>query len=564
MSKITLFFGCLLGLASWLAPNHYLPWLSFHEELLMGVALLLVLVGELCSGAGQPRLTVLLGTTLLAMCIPPIQAGFGLISFAGDAWVVFEYLLAFALAQVLGQLLAQRVGLNSLFERLSALFVAGSIACVGLQLIQWLRLPGLGIFSIDLAPGHSPYANIAQPNHLASMLFLGVVGVLFLYERGRLQRASGALTYALLAFGLVMTGSRTAWLNMALATAVLAFISQRLSMRAGRTTIVAAAVVFLGFLLTWSALNDLLMLSPGRSFATQAQVGPRPLLWATTLHGISLQPWFGFGWSQGLVMQSRVVELFPANGRLIGSSHNLILDLAMWNGVPVALGLSLILGWWFWRQLRVTRTPAHACVLLAMAGVFVHAMLEYPLSYAYFLLPIGLLMGSLEAVAPVGASRRWPRPLSWLLTFVASVLLVMIVYEYVEVETNTRTLQLELARVGTHRVTSEAPNLRLLTQWDAYLHLARIEPRPQMSPGELAFVDKAVERFPYAHVQLTAAAAHGLSGDPESARRMLVKLCSLHTRRNCMEQLGEWKELTKIHPQLKQIVVPEIPTAERP
>ena len=168
MSAITLFFGAMLGLISWLAPNHYLPWLSFHAEVLMAAAFLLVLIGELSrSPAARLSLSPLIVTTLLLTCVPLLQVWAGLIVFAGDAWMVFEYLLAFALAQMLGQMLTRRLGVNAMFEGLSALFLAASMACVGLQLIQWLRLPGLGIFSIDLAPGHSPYANVAQPNHLS-------------------------------------------------------------------------------------------------------------------------------------------------------------------------------------------------------------------------------------------------------------------------------------------------------------------------------------------------------------------------------------------------------------
>src|SRR5258706_7049937 len=184
MSNITLFFAGLLGIASWLMPNHYPPWLSFHADVLMAGAGLLAFVGEfgLNRGKSQP-LPPLTQASLLVACVPLVQALAGVILFAGDGWIVFAYLLGFALAQMLGQALATRLGIDVLSERLAGLFVAASWACVGLQLYQWLRLRGLGEYAIDLAPGHSPYANVAQPNHLASMLFLGVVGMLFLYER---------------------------------------------------------------------------------------------------------------------------------------------------------------------------------------------------------------------------------------------------------------------------------------------------------------------------------------------------------------------------------------------
>jgi O-antigen ligase len=557
MSAITLFFGGLLGMASWLVPNHYLPWLSFHAEFLMGTAGVLALTGELTlNRLAQHALPPLTVATLLVACVPLVQAATGLILFAGDAWMVFEYLLAFALAQVLGQMLTHRIGADVLFETVSALFLAASLACVGLQLIQWLRLPGLGIFSIELAPLHAPYANVAQPNHLASMLFLGVVGLFFLHERGRVRGALAVATYGLLAFGMVMTASRTAWLTMGLAAVGLWLACGRAPLRIGRARVIGAALGFLFLLLTWTPLNDLLLLSPGRTFAVQSQLGPRPLLWATMAIAISLQPWFGYGWNQGLVAQSRVVDQFPASGRLIQNSHNLMLDLAVWNGVPLALALCALLGWWFWKHLRASRSAAQVGLLTGVGAVFVHAMLEFPLSYAYFLVPVGLMMGALDAAAPSRTRSRLTKPAAWALVAVAGGLLVAIAAEYVEVETNTRTLQLELARVGTHKVVSPAPDLALLTQWDAYLRFARIEPKPGMLPGELDWMGKVVERFPYAHAQFNVAAANALNGRPDDARQMLARMCHLHTRQNCLQQLREWRDLALAYPQLAAVALP--------
>ena len=564
MTAIALFFGGVLGVASWLSPNHYLPWLSFHAELLMGVAGLLVLVGELAhSRDGWQPLSPLVVATLLAMCVPLAQAAAGLIPFAGDAWMAFEYLLAFALAQMLGQLLSRRIGVDALSEGLSALFLTASLASVGLQLFQWLRLPGLGIFLVDLAPGHSPYANVAQPNQLASMLFLGVVALLFLYERGRVRGAATVLAYLMLAGGLAMTGSRTAWLTMGLAAVGLWLACGRAPLQIGRPRIAGAAVAFLLMLLAWAPVNDLLLLSPGRTFAVQTQVGPRPLLWATMMDAISRQPWFGYGWGQGLVAQSRVVDQHPAGGRLMEYSHNLPMDLMVWTGVPLALVLCALLVWWFWRQLRVSRSAVQVCLLAGVGGVFVHALLEFPLNYAYFLLPVGVMMGALDAVAPDQIHWRWPKAVTWLLTAVAGGLLTAITVDYVAVESNVRTLRLEMARIGTHKVVSVAPTLLLLTQWGAYLDFVRIEPKPGMDTRKLAWMGTVVERFPYSTAQYNLAAATGLNGRPEEAGALLARLCHLHTRPICAAHLDEWRALVIEVPSLATVPLPVIPPTAR-
>jgi len=288
MRNITLFFAGLLAVASWLLPNHYPPWLSFHAEVLMAGAGLLALVGEIAGSRGkfQP-LAPLTQATLLLACVPLVQALAGLVLFAGDGWIAFAYLLGFALAQMLGQALATRLGIDVLAERLAGLFVAASWACVGLQLYQWLRLQGLGEYAVDLAPGHSPYANVGQPNHLASMLFLGVVGMLFLYERQRVRGWVAAAGCAFLEFGLVMTGSRTAWLLMVLLTAVLWLLHRRAGLRITRSGVAGVLTSFVVLLAAWAPLNDILLLSQGRTLGAQAEVGPRPQMWASMLDAVS-------------------------------------------------------------------------------------------------------------------------------------------------------------------------------------------------------------------------------------------------------------------------------------
>ena len=72
----------------------------------------------------------------------------------------------------------------------------------------------------------------------------------------------------------------------------------------------------------------------------------------------------------------------------------------LWNGVP--LGLSLVggLGLWFWHQLRGISTPTHLLLLLGVGVFLLHAMLELPHAYAFFLLPVALMIGTASALRP--------------------------------------------------------------------------------------------------------------------------------------------------------------------
>lgn len=559
MNSIALFFAAMLGLISWLIPNHYPPWATAHAEALMAVALLLALVGGLAHDRGvRVELTPMLSLTLLLSVVPLLQLASGQISFAGDAWMAFGYLLGAALAQVLGWRLARRLGIDAVLSRLAEVFIAASLVSMAVALYQWQRLEGLGILAAELPPNGRPFANLAQPNHLATLLFMGLAATLYLFDRRRLQAGAAALCCGFLEFGLVMTGSRTAWLSMAVLVAGLFLVQRRADLRSSRTAIAALGASFVAMLMLWRPLCEALLLSGGRSFATQAEAGPRVLLWQTAVDAISRHPWFGYGWNQVLVAQSQLVVDHPVFGRvLMGSAHNLLLDLMLWNGVILGAIAFGVLVWWWGRHARACRNAAAVFLLAAVSGVFVHALVEYPLSYAYFLFPVALMMGTLDQHAGIGT--RFRLASGWVAggAVTATALLGFTIYEYAQVEDNMRTLRFETARIGTGRIESKAPDLLLLTQWREYLRFARTEARPDMTEEELAWMRQVTERFPYAPSQFRSALAHALSNRPDLSAREWQRLCSLHTARKCREHLKEWHELERTkYPQLTNTPLP--------
>lgn len=558
MNQIALLFAALIATASWVTPNHSLPWLSFHAEFMMALALAIGLWGEFLRrpllGASIAPLTV---ATLGIAAVPLIQVATGLIRFAGDGWMVFAYLLAFAFAQILGQRLVTRWGQTAIAESLAGMFLAGALFSVGLQLYQWLRLSGLGIFAVDMPPSGVPFANFAQPNHLATMLFLGLVGLLFLHERQRVRMHVVAMGAAFIEAGMVMTGSRTAWLAMGLLLVSLWLARHRAALRISSASILGFGVLFAALVVAWPLVNDWLLLAPGRSLANQVVAGPRPLFYATMLDAVWQRPWWGYGWNQGLVAQMAVIDDHPAGGRLMGNSHNVVLDLLVWNGWPLACAIVAFLGWWFWRQVRLCRTAIQCFLLMALGGVLVHAMLEYPLSYSYFLLPAGLMMGALDAERPSRSGLWIPRGVLFALFTTGTALLALIVFEYAKVESNTETLRYEVARIGTHSIQSKAPDLVLLTQWQQYLLYARVSPHAGMTRTDLERMRLVMERFPYSSLMRQYAAANALNGRPEVARTTLERLCKLHGPARCRIELLEWRELAQsAYPQLAAVPAP--------
>jgi O-antigen ligase len=562
MIAIAAFFAAVFATASWLIPNHYPPWASAHGEFLMAMALALAMLVELARGRHlRDEATPLVIVTLLLASVPVLQWLTGLISFAGDAWIAVAYLLGAVIAQVLGWRMAQRLGADRVLGLLATLLVTASVISVGIALYQWLGLDGLGVFAADLPPHGRPFANLAQPNHLATLLFLGLVGILALHENRRIGSWVAVVAGLFLEFGLVMTSSRTAWLAMALLVFGLCVARRRIELRISFLAIASIGVSFVVLLYSWRPMCDALLLSAGREFAEQAGAGPRVVLWQTALDAIFRRPWFGYGWNQILVAHAQVVVDHPVAGRvLMGSAHNLLLDLALWNGALIGLAVFAFLQYWLGLQAFRSKSATAVYLLIAILGVFTHALVEYPLSYAYFLFPVALMMGALnQHTRPqqrLSVSGRW----AWGASVLAIALLTVAVAEYMQVEDNTRTLRFETARIGSGRIESAAPDLLLLTQWREYLRFARAEAKPGMSDTELNWMHQVAERFPYSTSQFRSALAHGLNGDPEEAAEELRRLCSMHTVRRCQEQLSAWHELaTTKYPQLNGISMPSYP-----
>jgi O-antigen ligase len=559
MNPIALLFAALMAALSWVVPNHYLPWSSFHGEFLMAAACGLVLLSALRPSAPAVVLSPLAGLALVLVPLPLLHLATGQITYAGDAWLGFVYLLGFALSVWLGQRLAATFGAERVLQAFAGIVLAAALASMGLALYQWLQLRGLGLLAADLRANDRPYANLGQPNHLATLLFMGLVGLIVLYEGRRIGRSTAALGAGFFTFGLAMTTSRTAWLSMALLLPALWLLRGPARLRVSRGDIVALGAVFLGWLLSWSALNEALLLSSGRAFATQAAAGPRTILWSTALEAIQRQPWFGYGWNQTSVAQSDVILDSPAWGRMMGSAHNLLLDLMLWAGVPLGAAIFIGLLAWGLRHLRMTRDATALCALAALAGIFAHAMVELPLHYTYFLLPAGLLAGLLDGHHPLPWRRAIPVAWVWAPAAAALFLMGAITNDYLRVEDNLRTLRMEVARIGTGRIVSEAPQVWLLTQWGDYLRFARIEPRVGISDAEVDHMAVVTRRFPFLRAQFDHAITLGLNGRPSEAAVMLRRLCNLHWPWECKQKLSEWRALAQQrYPQLQAVTLPEV------
>jgi O-antigen ligase len=547
----------LMG-AAWLAPNHYPPWTSFHADLMCAVGFSLLLVTALVQSGRTfqwPRLAL---AAFAVATVPLVQAAFGQIFFWGDAWMATLYLMGFGLAIGAGYNLVRNSDPAANLRLMWLTIALAAIVSVGIALYQWFSLTGLEVFAVDLPPAGRPFANLAQPNHLATLILLGLVGACALRQSGDIGGWTLALTVAYLGFGVVMTQSRTAWIATSGVLLWFCVSRVRADTRVTRQEMAIAAAGFVVLTTGWETLCQWLDLPVGRTLAEQAGDGARRLLWAATARAILDAPIWGYGWNQVSVAQSRLALDNPPSGVMFEHSHSIVLDLLAWNGVP--LGLAIVTGLlaWTWSRLRACRNAEAAYLLAAIIAVGAHALAEFPLDYAYFLLPLGLWMGAAQALCHTEASRTLGRTVPRALSLLVGALAVCVTLDYFKLEENYRQLRFEASRTGVFVVNPDVPDVLVLTQLREFVRFARAPATRGMTEPQLASMQRVAERFGYPSVLIRYALANAINRHPERAAETLIRLCRIHEVARCDEGRDAWQSASESeYTELQRIPYPK-------
>lgn len=566
--KLLLWTGVALCLA-YLLPNHYSPWLSFHQELVAAIAFAPLLAWASTRASEVPAITY--GAVLLAL-VPLLQVASGQLYFATDGWMSCLYLMGFALSAHAGAQgaftpLPGRRSFQSPVEVIWIAMLFAALLSAGLAFHQWLIPTYRGIYIAEIPPESRPFGNLAQPNQLATLLLLGIAGLVYLWEAGRLRRLYAMAALFLLLWALVMTGSRSVLLALLWFLPAYALMRKRCHLRTKPVAVIFGVAFYFVITWLWPMLDEILLLNTaGINTAVERMGTPgiRRVIWWSMLDAVSRAPWFGYGWGQISLAQIAGTLNHAPTHLVLESSHNLFLDLALWNGLPIAVLVIAGLACWLVHQARACNDPMRWVTLVGVGFVFSHAMVEYPLSYAYFLLPVGFFMGALSIAQGVpsrfnsaGPKRRFAR---WALivtgTFTAG-LAVSVAIEYFPLESDWSLMRYQEARIGSREMT-EPPAALVLTSIQEFLRFSRSEARSDMTDQALEAMRRSSERFAYAAPMFKYALAQALNHRSEGAVTTLQKLCSMQPRSVCISAQKEWNDLAKNrYPQLLQIAFPD-------
>lgn len=548
--------GWALALAAgWLLPNHYPPWSTFHLDAWIAAMLSLACAAVIVrSTAPVPwhGITILAAVLVL---VPGLQYGFGVVLLSGTAWISTAYLIGFLLVLLCGARW-EAASPGQLADGLLLAIGVAALISVGLQLHQWLALDLLDIWTMGDGDGR-PFANFGQPNQLGTFLLWGLLAAAWGLARQRIGASTALFMAIYLLFGLALTQSRTAWVAVVILIAASWVWRRFWSDQRLPWVVTALGLYFAACVVTVGWLSQVLLLTAPAAGGDIARVSGelRPQLWSMFVDAALRHPLLGYGWNQIGLAQLTVAPDYPSVPVISFHSHNLFLDLMLWCGIPFGLFVSLYLLRWFWLRLHAARGAEDAVLLLLLLVVGNHAMLELPLHHAYFLLPVGLVMGVLNVrldARPILTFGRWSVVAVWVMSV---ALLSLIIRDYSRVEPSYQALRFEWARIKTD-VRGSPPDVLLLNQLSEFIRFARFEPRSDMSADDLDWMRKVTSTYPNAGTAYKLATALAMNQQPKEAQLWLKRVCKIVPDANCAGIKTVWANKSRQYPNIAAVSWP--------
>lgn len=542
------FFAAILAIG-WLVPNHYSPWLSAWGDGASIMALIFLAAAIL---AIRPKISrcslAIYGIFLLSIGVISIQWVFGKIIYFGDAFMALLYLMLWVVSVECGRNSGEH-SQRSIVDTFAIGTMCLALASVGVALIQWTGAYHLSLYIADIPPNGRPFANVAQPNHFCTISFFGLCVACYSYDRKIIGRVGFYFCSVLLILGMVVSQSRTGWLQAAALFIVGVFFARRFESRIKKIELMAGVAFFFVGVLLWPLLSNALLLPSGRKIKIDPMGDARFSHWRAMLDAIWEKPLVGYGWQQAGMAQLDVASKLKA-GIYFEHSHNFFLDLLLWNGVPIGFILIALIVFWYSRILLRLKSKQMIWMCAVFAGALIHALLEYPLEYAYFLIPVGFVMGVLDG-ATVRENKTHPvKMLRFVSVLILAAACMLLAIDYARLEQSFRNLRLASAGIGREIQFVDVKPSFLLTQLNEFQWFTMQNINSSFDLKQLDRINDVADRFPHSAVLFRHAMIFALNGKIDEARKSLQRICLIYSDEKCKEAEAAWGEFLIKNPKI--------------
>ncbi|KWF18085.1 PglL family O-oligosaccharyltransferase [Burkholderia ubonensis] len=447
-------------------------------------------------------------------------------------WLAVGYLGAALVAMQAGYVLAREQLAEAAARIMAGALLIGGVFAVFCQVVQLFRLESvLSPFVVvyNIAVERRPYGNMAQANHLATYIAFALAGALYLVQTRRLAVWAWLMLSVVLSGGLALTVSRGPWLQVAVMV-VAGFWMARAESRDKPGTpanvrarvwlmpvLLAAVFVAVNGAVRWANLHYHLNLavSAAERMRDAGQIAPRLALWKYGLAMFREHPLLGVGWGE---FPSHQFALARALGgvEIANNSHDIFIDLLAKSGL-LGLGVLVVtLVLWFVRALRAPQTSTRVFGFALVGVLLMHALVEYPQQYMFFLLPVMFVIGLLEAKPLRIVPGRAAFALFALLTFGGLLAALPVLRDY---------QRAEVLYYGTDPAAQyrDAPSL-LFGAWGDYGAATLLTLSRDALPAKLAAHERAIALLPGETVLRRYAVLQALDGRDADALDTVARL----------------------------------------
>jgi len=546
---------CLI--AAYLLPYHEYPFLTFYNEwlALFGVAIVLALISE------QKKLTVSLSWLAIIpaglAAVIGIQALLGLLTINWDAVLPIAYLLSATIAILLGATIgAQPQGSQGLCKSLAWAHLFAGLVSVGLATLQLVGKEAMlrpFVMPMPHDAAIRPYANTGQPNQLALLFCFAVASVWWLYQIDKLRSSIAVGMALLLLWGLTLTQSRIGWIIVPLFALCAWFWRGNAGFKKIPLPLMVTLVIsyFCGVTALPSLAN--LLGAETASAAEHVSTGSVRLVFLQQALEISLShPWFGAGWYEFGPQQLQIgADFAPSN--YVQHAHNIVMNFAAELGWFVTIAVFAALGYWCYRcclrtgqQKTISREVGFATLFLF--AVLVHSLVEFPLWYAYVLVPMAFLLGMVHQERIGATTIQVPRGYLLGLFLLMASGLVGGATDYRRVVLGLRALGWEVLGLKADEGSTEPPGFTVFPQFYDYFRFSKTTARAGMAPEDIVFMERVVKRFGYAPVLMRISFVYALNDRPDDAVRTMKTLMKLHEGRY-KAAFDTWESMAKAEPE---------------
>ena len=510
----------LVGLM-WVFPflyyRHQYPLTTFDQEWWSALLGMLAVAFTMLPNPRywQPQIPRIVQLPAALVVLVLLQSAMGLIAYFDQALLYILYLLFALLLMMLGAHLKESLGFEKLAVILAVFLLVGAElnAAIGvLQHFHW-RTP---LDTVIVRAYATVYGNLAQANHFADYIALGLISLGLLFELRKIHVAGLVLLVLPLLFVMTLSASRSSWLYFA-AMSILAW-------RSGAAMLLRYCLFVLAGFVLMHGIVQLPFLAGGlttwqRFTGEDASGGIRLYLWHEAWLIFKHSPWLGAGLGQ---FAWQHFLLGPALHRtnitgLYNNAHNLIFQMAAETGIAGLTVLFVALFAWFNGLRRVAMSAAHWWAYAVLAVLGVHSLLEYPLWYSYFLAIAAILLGALDetryrlrAASPVLMA-------AILLTGMLALHQLYIGYREI------KSVLADAPTAGVERTYDDLVSMHdkfILSPWADYFASSYIQVDAEHLNEKIAFNDKVVRFMPVAQAAYLQAYLLAQDGRMGQAKRM--------------------------------------------